>query len=377
VSRDEGDVPHDSRIAEYQAAGLYDPAGPNAAERLELLEWLSARGVTIEQMVRSRRPGEALTGLAGDLVINPGAHLRIGELAERAGLTVDQVEAIRRTVGLAPVDPEEPRFADRDVQSFTAFAVSTQLFGEQAARHFLRVMGSALARIAEAVVSMFLVNVEGPILEAHGTELELAQASLRASEAAEVVPSVLQSVFRSHLEESIRRFRLAREGASTDTVRFAVGFVDLVGFTALSRRMEPRELTDTIERFESIAHETATAKGGRVVKLIGDEVMFVAIDAGAACDIALTLVEHFAGDPAVTPRGGLTYGVLINRGGDYYGSVVNLAARLAELAVPNELLVTPELAAKVRDARIRFEPAGKRLPKGFAEPVSLLTLERP
>ena len=376
MSRDEGAVPHAATIADYQAAGLYDPAAPNAAERLELLEWLSTRGVTIEQMLRSRRPGGALTGLAGDLMVNPGAHLRLPELAARAGLTVDQVEAIRRTAGLAPVDPEEPRFADRDVQSFTAFAVGTRLFGEPATRHFGRVMGTSLARIAEAVVSMFLLNVEEPIREAHGSELELAQANLRATETVEMVPSVLQSVFRSHLEESIRRFRLAREGSS-ETVRFAIGFVDLVGFTAVSRHMTPRELTDTIERFESTAHDTATAKGGRVVKLIGDEAMFVAIDAGSACDIALTLVEHFAGDPAVTPRGGLTYGALVNRGGDYYGPVVNLAARLAELAVPNELLVTPELAAKVHDPRLRFEPAGRRLPKGFDEPVSLLTLERP
>jgi adenylate cyclase len=376
VSLDEGTVSHDPAIAEYQAAGLYDPTAPNAAERLALLHWLTARGVTIEQMKRTRRPGGTLTGLAGDLMINPGAHLRLAELAERTGLTVAQVEAIRCTAGLGPVDPEEPRFADRDVQSFAASAVSARLFGEPATRHFERVMGSALARIAEAVVSMFLITVEGPIREAHGTELELAQANLRAIEAAGVVPSVLRTVFRAHLEESIRRFRMAREG-STGTVRFAVGFVDLVGFTALSRHMTPRELTDTIERFESTAHDTATAKGGRVVKLIGDEAMFVAIDAGAACDIALTLVEHFAGDPAVTPRGGLTYGALLNRGGDYYGPVVNLAARLAELAVPNELLVTPELAAKVHDPRLRFEPAGRRLPKGFDEPVSLLTLERP
>ena len=376
MSRDEGDVPHPS-IAEYQAAGLYDPAAPNAAERLALLEWLVGRGVTIEQMLRTRRPDGALTGLAGDLVVNPGAHLRLADLAERAGLTVAEVEAIRHMVGLAPVNPEELRFADRDVQSFAAFAVSRQLFGEQATRHFGHVMGSSLARIAEAVVSMFLVNVEGPLREAHGTELELAQANLRATEAAEAVPSVLQSVFRAHLEESIRRSRLAKQGTSVGTVWMAIGFIDLVGFTMLSRHMEPRALADTVERFESAAHEVATAKSGRVVKLIGDEVMFVAVDPAATCDIALTLVEHFAGDPAVTPRGGLAYGMLINRGGDYYGSVVNLAARLAELAVPNELLVTPELAAKARNDRLRFEPAGKRLPKGFDEPVSLLTLERP
>src|SRR5262249_7425929 len=179
-------------IAEYEAAGLYDPRAPNAAERLELLEGLAARGGAHAQKEGAHRPGGTLTGLAADLTINPGAHLKLAELADRAGLTVEQVEAIRRSAGLAPVDPEDPRFADRDVQSYAAFAVGTQLFGEQATRHFGRIMGFSLARIADAVVSMFLVNVEGPLLKAHGTELELAQANLRATEAADVVPAVLQ-----------------------------------------------------------------------------------------------------------------------------------------------------------------------------------------
>jgi adenylate cyclase len=370
-------VPHEVSIAEYQAAGLYDPDAPNAAERVALLEWLTARGVTIEQMVRSQRPGCTLTGLASDLMINPGAHLRLADVAARTGSDVDRIVAIRRDVGLAPVDPEEPRFAEPDVQSFAAFAVSAQLFGEQATRHLGRVMGSSLARIAEAVVSLFIVNVERPIREANGSELELAQTNVRAMEAAEVVPAILQSVFRSHLEESIRCFRLAREGRSIDTFWLAVGFVDLVGFTSISRRMQPRELTETMERFESTAHEAATANGGRVVKLIGDEVMFVALDVAAACEIALTLVERFANDPAVTPRGGLAHGGVLIRGGDYYGPIVNLAARLAELAIPNEVLVTRDVAAEAHAGRFRFEPAGKRLPKGFDAPVTLLALERP
>ena len=84
-----------------------------------------------------------------------------------------------------------------------------------------------------------------------------------------------------------------------------------------------------IERFEETAYDVATARDGRVVKLIGDEVMFVTVDPAAACDIGLTLFERFADDAAVTPRGGLAYGDLLLRGGDYYGAVVNLAARVA------------------------------------------------
>jgi adenylate cyclase len=110
--------------------------------------------------------------------------------------------------------------------------------------------------------------------------------------------------------------------------------------------------------------------------MIGDEVMFATVRAAAACDIGLTLNEQFAGDATITPRGGLATGDVLMRGGDYYGPTVNLASRLAELAVPKELLVTPEVAADAGSAGVRFEPAGKRQLKGFDEPLALLAVER-
>ena len=155
-----------------------------------------------------------------------------------------------------------------------------------------------------------------------------------------------------------------------------VGFVDLVGFTSASRRMTPRELGDVIDRFEETAHDVVNVRDGRVVKLIGDEVMFVAVDAAAGCDIALALVEEFGREATVTPRGGLAAGDLVFRGGDYYGPVVNFAARLAQIAVPGELLVTTEVASQAAGPALRFEPAGKRLLKGFDDPVTLLAVER-
>jgi adenylate cyclase len=112
------------------------------------------------------------------------------------------------------------------------------------------------------------------------------------------------------------------------------------------------------------------------VKLVGDEAMFVAPDAVAGCDIALAMVEQFRGDPVVTPRGGLGTGELLTRGGDYYGPTVNLAARLVDVAVPGELLVTADVAAEAAGGALRFEPAGRRLLKGFDEPVTTLSVER-
>src|SRR5207247_6346041 len=61
--------------AEFQAAGLYDPAAPDAPARLELLEWLAAQGVTLADMREAQRRWGALSGLAGDLALRAGERL--------------------------------------------------------------------------------------------------------------------------------------------------------------------------------------------------------------------------------------------------------------------------------------------------------------
>jgi adenylate cyclase len=362
--------------AEYQAAGLYDPAAPDAADRLALLQWLAERGITIEQMVRAEREG-LLDALAADLALQPrGMRLTLAEMAARVGVSPDRLEGILLAAGLPPVKANEMRFSEDDALGLSLFSFGARLFGEEATLRFARIIGASLARIAEAAVEVFLVNVEAPLREAEGSRLALAKANLEAIEALEQIPTLMRGLFRSHVEIAIRRLRQARGGDLIDRARLAVGFVDLVGFTPLSRLVPANDLARLVERFEDTAHDVATARDGRIVKTIGDEVMFVAVDAGAACDIALTLVERLRRDTTVTPRGGLAYGEMLLRGGDYYGPIVNLAARIVEQAVPNELLVTPEVAAHADGAQLRFEPAGKRMLKGFDVPVTLMTVER-
>jgi adenylate cyclase len=362
--------------AEFEAAGLYDPRAPHAADRLAFLEWLVGQGATVAQIVAAHRRG-ALAELASDLKLRPGPRLTAREVARRNGLTVEQVLALSLAVGLPPRDADDPIYGEDDSITFESFAVASGLFGAPATRRFVRVIGSSLARIAEAAVSLFQVNVEGPLRASGGTDLDVAKENMRAIATLGQVRQMLQVLFTGHMERAIRLLRDARPRRSVDTATLAVGFVDLVGFTTLSHRMSPQELAQVIERFEETAYDVATAREGRVVKLIGDEVMFVTVDPAAACDIALTLFERFADDVAVTPRGGLAFGELLLRGGDYYGPVVNLAARVAQIAVPNELLATTEMAAAVASAPLRFEPAGKRMLKGFDEPVALASVSRP
>jgi class 3 adenylate cyclase len=363
---------------EYAARGLYEPTAPNADDRLALLNWLAEHGVTIDQMVQAHERLH-LTGIAGDLALRPGDRMTCDELAAQAGLTVDEVQRLTLAIGRPVADPAQRAFTAADVEAFALFKTAAQLFGEQPLLQFVRVIGSSLGRIADAAVGIFLADVETPLTRADAGELALAKANLEAIEVAKLLPGLMDVVFRALMESAIDRNRTARaESGSLVTVFMAVGFVDLVGFTPLSQSMPVAELRTIVDEFEGPALDTVASHGGRVVKLIGDEVMFVALDAVSAAEIALALVDRFGRETSVTPRGGLAVGEILTRGGDYYGPVVNVASRIADLAVPNEILVTPELRdrAEKSSAPLTFDPAGRRLLKGFDEPLELFALRR-
>jgi adenylate cyclase len=366
--------------AEFEAHGLYDPKAPNAADRLALLEWLVDRGLSAEQMAEAAAAGR-LTAVAGELVLRPGERLTMLEVAESTGLTVEQIRQQSLTIGLPVEDVDERIYTPGDLSVFKLFNETTALFPERSLMQFVRVVGSSLARIADAAVSLFLSDVETPITDAQAGELALARAQLDAIGALNLLTEHLEPLFRAHMELAVRRNTAARaEASSKITVYVAVGFIDLVGFTPLSQRLPVRELHSIVEEFEGSAYDIVTSHRGRVVKLIGDEVMYVALDPQDACEIALALVDRFAESGSkVTPRGGLAVGEVLSRGGDYYGPVVNLASRIADMAVPNEILVTPDLRERAQTARatLTFDPAGRRLLKGFDEPIELFALRRP
>ncbi len=360
--------------AEFERAGVYDPKAPNAADRLALLEWLASRGATLAQMVDAHR-SRALLYLGGRLALRPGPYLTLHEVADRIGVPLAQVEAFRLALALPPVAPDAPTFTESEARLFGRFADGVALFGERPMLRLARVLGGSLARIAEAMVAM---NRESQLaaLETAGTELAFAQANLRAIEAAGAPADMIHALLPMHLDLAGGRLRRGRTSAAAETTRLCVGFVDLVGFTTLSRHLAAPELASVVERFEETAHELATTRKGRVVKFIGDEVMFVTTDAAAACDIALALIERFAGDETVTPRGGLATGEILDRAGDYYGPIVNLAARLADIAVPGEVLISEEIAADPLGADLQCHPAGRRMLRGFDAPVAVLSVTR-
>jgi class 3 adenylate cyclase len=360
----------------YRAAGLYDPEAPDASDRRALLEHLEGRGVSIEQMLAANEIG-SLHAASTDIRIRPGRVMAAETLAAEIGVSPDLLRRVTLAAGLMIDDGD---YRDTDVDTFGLFASGAGVFGEEATLQFTRAVGSSMARVADAAISLFLVNVEGPIVQQGRGATSLAEAADSAVDALEVVPALMGGLFRLHMQAAINRQRIAGDSSCEPGLfRLAVGFVDLVGFTPYAQDVSTAELAGFVESFEARANDIVAARGGRVVKHIGDEVMFIESDPGRACDIALELVESFGGEAGVAPHAGVGFGPLVARGGDYYGPDVNLASRIADLAVPGEVLVTEavEAAARNPEAPLAFEAAGRRSLKGFAEPVPLWSVTRP
>lgn len=362
--------------AEFEAAGLYDPVEHVGTSRLELLEWLESKGVTIEEMLDGDAIGE-LPPLASDHRLRGGEILGKAEALERSGLDETLFDQYVNALGFTRMrwSPDDsPGFTNLEATMFGSFGGMTSMFTHEDALAFVRVIGAVFGRLGEAGVSLFLADVESRMLASGIDELEIAKKGYEAIGLVEGLPDMLEPVFRRHLMQANERTRLATIAQDERLqYRYAIGFVDLVGFTERSATMAPRDLARFIRQFEGRAQDVVTRAGARIVKLIGDEVMFTGHDANAVCRAANDLTEGFLdGDEAVVPRGGVAIGNVVTQGGDYFGPVVNLASRLVDAAVPQEILVT----AAVTEAATActFEPAGRRVVKGFADPVIVFSL---
>lgn len=360
-----------TELQQWIDAGVYDPASPHAAERLELLLWIDDHGVSLEQVVQACAEGQ-LNSLVGDLSLRPGRRLTLAEVAEASGLTLTQVVELRRSSGFPDAAPDEAVYVESDLAMFHTFKAANDFFSTDELVHFNRVIGSSLRRIAEAASEMFLRDVEAPMLHA-STELDRAKANLAGIQLAHSATDLFDPMFRAHLEGSTQMNRQARAGTHNyATVPLTVAFVDLNGFTALSGQMPAGELLELVMTFESTAFDLVSEHGGRMIKLIGDEVMFTTVESQDACTIARELITRAAGWGS-SARGGIAHGQVLASGGDVYGEIVNLASRIADIAVPGELLVNESVAGSA--PTLAFEPAGRRTLKGFPQPIRLWSLQ--
>ncbi len=240
-------------------------------------------------------------------------------------------------LGFAQVADDEVVFTPADVDALRAAQelVGLGILSAERQAALVRTWGRSFARLADWQTSLLAT-----VALENGADLDESITAL----ASEVVPRVeaLQSyVWRRHLVSAGARRLTSADPASGASAPLTVVFVDIVGYTSRSKSLTEHELVEWLERFEDETAALVVAAGGRIIKNIGDEVLFVADDARGALDVALELCRRGADDDDPFPevRAGLAHGETVRRLGDVYGETVNIAARLTSVARPGAVLV--------------------------------------
>ncbi|KUI42753.1 hypothetical protein AU198_06495 [Mycobacterium sp. GA-1199] len=350
-----------------QAAGIAD-----AHARAGLIAYLDSLGFSAEDMVEAERRGR-LFGLAGDVLQWSGPPTyTLQAAADQLGVPLADLAHAWQALGLRVSGPDVPALSRADVDALASWQTISAVTGPDAALNFLRIVGASMARLAEASGTM--IRLAQPDLLMTHTHDELTTARAYRSVAALVpgISALMDSVWRHHITSARAYFEDVIHDASA-MVTCGVGFADLSGFTVLTQRLSPTELSDLLVEFSGAVSDVVHSDGGRVVKFIGDEVMWVNSDPEQLVEVATDLVEYpRARESGLGVRAGLGYGLVLSIGGDYFGTPVNLAARLVSAAAPGQVLA----ARDVRDA-LPEHPAAQLEPltlKGFEGPVTAYDL---
>ena len=252
------------------------------------------------------------------------------EVSAESGIDIEQARRLWRALGFPPAPDDARIFTRADVDVLHGVRRLLDRYGIDwpTLVQLARLTGRSLSRIADAQV-----DVGGPIMNDPAAVLPEFAADFER---------LMAYVWRRQLLAAIlRRAAFPSEGHHDVTV----GFADLVGFTALSQALDASELAGMVDRFEALGYEHVPLHGGRVIKMIGDEIMFACDDVAGGAAIGLALVEAHAADPDLPDiRVGLASGPTLQWDGDLFGPTVNLASRLVNVARPGAVLVSESIA---------------------------------
>lgn len=269
------------------------------------------------------------------------------QVAEKAGVSLDRAVRLWRSLGFPSVADEQEVFGDCDVEALTTISamVDTGIVDEHSEAALARSLGQAMARLADWQTTML-----ADLVYRHDDLSPTSDETVKmAIDLVPVMERLQTYVWHRHLiAAAARMLPVAADDPLSDTM--VAGFADIVGFTKLSRSISEKELADLVERFESTTAGIIAEHDGRVVKTIGDEVMFVVKDTTRAADIALALMNWTDSDDELPKlRVGMAHGRVISWLGDVYGPIVNVASRLTSVARPGTTVVDRDLAQSLKD----------------------------
>ena len=302
--------------------------------------------------------------------------LKRREVARSAGVSLLSARKLWRALGFPGVTDDARAFteADREALARVVRLVRDDVVDEETAIACARALGQTTDRLVSWQTEALLEYLAAerardgaahdplPVIERLTTDLE----------------QLLVYAFRRQLAAAVVRMDGASRGVAPEVV-LTVGFADLVSYTRLSRRMSQGDLSRMVQRFEGLAADVINAGGGRVVKTVGDEVLFIADNPVSGAVIALSLSEQLGADDLLPEvRVGLAHGPVLRSLGDVYGSTVNLASRLTAIAQPGTVMTDPGTANELQnEPEIVLVAQRRRLIRGFGQLQPVLVAATP
>jgi adenylate cyclase len=290
--------------------------------------------------------------LLEEAFLGESAHLTREQVEQTASdFPPERIRRLWRALGFVDPDPHEVRFTESDVAALrlSQRLAADDLIGAGVTESVARTVGQAMSRLAEAQTQLVSEQLAtdpelAKLAETHPDEL----VRLVSERFAHLLPELewlIAYAWRRHMLAAVQR---AVAGAARDLTDHtcAIGFCDIVGYTSAVRDMATDDLSELLSTFEEVSSDIVVSHHGRVVKTLGDEVMFTITDPMQMAETGLELAEAFGTDGTNVPavRVGLAYGPTVAHGGDIFGPVVNLASRCTGIARPGTVVCDREMA---------------------------------
>ena len=367
------------RWAEDGVVRLEDDCWTNAvvAHAIQVAR-LRERGHALDEIKKAMSEGRLATALVEDMLRSDGGTVDLKTAAKQTGLEPALIERIWVSIGIPSGTPERIDTEDLDALHKVAQVLAAG-FPLVAFLQLMRVYGQTLRQIADAETHLVHMYVHEPLIKEGISGHEIAEEMEELiGDVLPLTTPLMDFVHKKFLSYYIEQDVVGHMEDDPDTeelgrVKVAIGFADLAGFTRFTEEAGEDEALDLVERFVRQVEESMPEEA-RVVKTIGDEVMVVCNDPFALTEWAVSFQRLFKERPL--PRIGLHYGATIYRDGDYFGSEVNLAARITARTQAGEVLVSKSIKENCpEDAKLSFDTIGKVDLKGFSKRIPLYTVE--
>ncbi|MGH2530287.1 MAG: adenylate/guanylate cyclase domain-containing protein [Actinomycetota bacterium] len=368
-----------------------DDEGPRfrAADvrRIRLLEACERAGLPLDGIGKAMAEGGlSFAFLDSPQYAWPGYSAKTYQQAcDELGLSMDLVRAVHEAIGLAPPVPEDPVRED-DLELLPALAISVAAgIPEEALIRTVRVYGEGLRRAAQAEARVYRTYIEEPLLRSGIAMSQMMEAANTfGQQFMAVIDRALLNIYHRQQEHAWIDDMVGRIEETLEDMGVherlerppSMCFLDLAGYTRLTEERGDEAAAELAASLARLVQGVSQHHGGLPAKHLGDGVMFFFKDPGEAVVSALEMVELAPAAALPPAHVGLHAGPVVQQDGDYFGRTVNVAARIAGRAGPNEVLVSEDVRQASGAGGIRFHDVGPVELKNVSRPVRLYRASR-